>query len=44
MLNHHKRVDSKVDAKELAEYADWKELINNYFDAHELAVKKVWQN
>jgi len=43
-LNRHERVNNKVNAKELAEYANWKELVNNYFDAHKLAVKKVWQN
>lgn len=39
MLNRHQRVANKVDAKELAELADWKELINNYFEAHNIALK-----
>jgi len=36
------RVRQKMLAKELANLADWKELINNYFEAHNLAVTKVW--
>lgn len=44
ILSRHKRVENKVDAKELADYADWNELVLNYFKAHDLAVKKVWQN
>ena len=41
MLNRHQRVANKIDAKELAELADWKELIYNYIEAHNLALKKL---
>ena len=37
------RVRQKIIAKELANLADWKELINNYYEAHNLAVGKVWR-
>ena len=39
-LTRHKRVENKIEAKSLAELADWKELIHNYFQAHNLALKK----
>lgn len=39
-LNRHERVNNKIEAKSIAELADWKELINNYFKAHNLALKK----
>ena len=29
-----------LDAKELADLADWKELIYNYINAHNLALEK----
>ena len=35
------RVRQKIIAKELANLADWKELINNYFEAHNLALQKI---
>jgi glycogen synthase len=34
------RVEQKIIAKELAEYADWRILIENYVEAHNLALKK----
>jgi glycogen synthase len=36
------RVEQKMAAKELAALADWKELVKNYFDAHNQAVKRVY--
>lgn len=36
------RVREKILAKESAALADWKELVNNYFEAHNIAIKKVW--
>jgi glycogen synthase len=42
-LDRHGRVENKIEAKELSELADWKELINNYFQAHNLALKKIGQ-
>ncbi len=40
-FNAKERVQQKILAKEMANYADWKELIKNYFEAHDLALKKV---
>ncbi|MDB4303969.1 glycosyltransferase, partial [Desulfosarcina sp.] len=40
-LNRHQRVANKIDAKELAEEADWSELINNYIEAHNQALAKL---
>ena len=39
----HRRVRQKMMAKEYANLADWKELIFNYIDAHNLAIDKVWK-
>ncbi|MBI4149777.1 hypothetical protein HY488_00065 [Candidatus Woesearchaeota archaeon] len=36
------RVRQKIIAKELSNLADWKELVNNYFEAHNLAIARVW--
>jgi len=41
-FNAKERVQQKILAKELANYADWKELIKNYFDAHDLAIEKAF--
>jgi glycogen(starch) synthase len=41
-FNAKERVQQKILAKELANLADWKELISNYYDAHDLAIKKVF--
>ncbi|MBU2561406.1 MAG: hypothetical protein KKD17_03845 [Nanoarchaeota archaeon] len=41
-FNAKERVQQKILAKELANLADWKELIVNYFNAHDLAIKKVF--
>ncbi len=39
--NKHKdRVMQKLRSKELSELADWKELISNYIEAHNKAIKK----
>lgn len=37
------RVRQKIIAKELSNLADWKELINNYYEAHNIAVSRVWE-
>ncbi|MBN1544830.1 hypothetical protein JW898_05215 [Candidatus Woesearchaeota archaeon] len=41
-FNANERVQQKILAKELANLADWKELIVNYFNAHDLAIKKAF--
>ncbi len=41
-FNANERVQQKIIAKKIADLADWKELIQNYFDAHNLAIKKVF--
>lgn len=41
-LDEKGRVREKIMAKELSSLADWKELIQNYFEAHNLAVQRVW--
>jgi glycogen(starch) synthase len=43
-LDEKGRVKQKILAKEIANLADWKELIMNYFEAHNKAVDKVWGN
>ncbi|MBW2996766.1 glycogen synthase, partial [Candidatus Woesearchaeota archaeon] len=42
-FNAKERVQQKILAKDLANLADWKTLINNYFDAHDLAIKKAYK-
>jgi len=39
-LRRKDRVEQKMLAKELCEYADWKKLIQNYIRAHNLALEK----
>ncbi len=39
-LNHKDRVEQKMRAKELAEFADWKVLIENYINAHNIAIER----
>jgi glycogen(starch) synthase len=41
-FNAQERVHQKLIAKDMADLADWKVLIKNYFDAHELAIKKAY--
>lgn len=41
-LNLKERVQQKMLAKELANLADWNVLIQNYFDAHEMAFKRAY--
>jgi len=41
-FNAQERVQQKLIAKDMANLADWKVLIKNYFDAHELAIKKAY--
>jgi len=41
-FNAQERVHQKIIAKDLANLADWKVLIKNYFDAHDLAIKKCY--
>ncbi len=40
-LDTSTRVKQKIRAKELSTLADWKIFVKNYFDAHDLAVKKM---
>ncbi|MBD3313861.1 glycosyltransferase [Candidatus Woesearchaeota archaeon] len=42
LLDEKGRVREKIMAKESANLADWKELIHNYFNAHDYAIEKVW--
>ena len=39
-LNHHNRVKNKMDAKKIANLADWKILIENYIKAHNQSLEK----
>jgi glycogen(starch) synthase len=41
-FNAKERVQQKILAKELATMADWKVLIENYFKAHDHAIKKAF--
>ena len=41
-FNPQERVQQKILAKEMSNLADWKSFIKNYFDAHALAIKKVY--
>ncbi len=41
-LSHEDRVQNKIAAKGLAALCDWKEFINYYLEAHELALER-WQ-
>ena len=38
---HSERVEHKIKAKKLASLADWKDLINNYVEAHNYALKRI---
>jgi len=39
-LHRKGRVEEKMEAKELSELADWKVLVDNYIEAHNLALKR----
>ena len=39
-LRKKDRVEQKMVAKELCEYADWKVMIENYINAHNLALER----
>jgi len=39
-LSKKGRVQQKIDAKKVAELADWKEFLNNYIKAHNLALER----
>ena len=39
-LNKTQRIDNKIEARRLASLADWKMLISNYIEAHNLALEK----
>jgi len=39
-LNKSQRIDNKIEARRLASLADWKMLVNNYIQAHNLALEK----
>ncbi|MFO8016315.1 MAG: glycosyltransferase [Candidatus Woesearchaeota archaeon] len=41
-LDEKGRVNQKIHAKEASNLADWKDLISNYYKAHDLSVKSVW--
>lgn len=42
-LSHADRVHNKTAAKSLAALADWSRLINNYVEAHNIAIEKVFE-
>jgi hypothetical protein len=39
LMPREERINLKADAKELAAFADWKVLVENYVEAHNRAVK-----
>lgn len=39
-LDHAKRVQNKINAKQLSHLADWRHLITNYITAHNMALEK----
>lgn len=41
LLNREERIENKYEAKQLAELADWKILINYYYEAHNLALQRL---
>ncbi len=41
-FNAQERVHQKIISKDIANLADWKILVNNYFDAHKLAISKAY--
>ena len=38
-LSKHERVQNKIEAKRLSNECDWKSLIKNYIEAHNMAIK-----
>jgi hypothetical protein len=40
-LTQSQRVDQKISARNFSELADWKIFINNYINAHNLALEKI---
>lgn len=41
-LPKKKRIENKIEARKLANLADWDNLINNYINAHNMAIDKVF--
>lgn len=41
LKKRHERVLHKMNAKALAEFSDWNELITKYIEAHNLAIQKI---
>ncbi|MEM1988867.1 MAG: glycosyltransferase [Candidatus Woesearchaeota archaeon] len=41
LKKRHERVLHKMNAKALAEFSDWNELIKKYIEAHNLAIQKI---
>jgi len=41
-LSKEERINNKIEARRLAALADWKNLFNNYIEAHNLAVNKMF--
>ena len=39
-MTHDERVKNKVEAKKLSKTADWKEFVQYYIEAHNLALEK----
>ncbi len=42
-LEHQDRAEYKIAAKQAVDFSDWKELIHNYIQAHNLAVERVFK-
>lgn len=40
-MSHSERINCRLKAKELSGFADWKVLIKNYIDAHNLSLERV---
>ena len=43
MLHKNDRIKNKVEAKRVSSLLDWKKLITNYINAHNLAIEKVYR-
>ena len=42
-LSKEERIANKLQARKTASMADWKSFVNNYIEAHNLAVEKVYK-
>ena len=42
-MTHEERIANKISARQVASTADWKFFANNYFEAHNLAIERVFK-